>query len=133
MTRYLVAYLAAAVVMAALDLAWLSYAVRAFFEPAVGALLAERTNTAAAVLFYVLYVAGIVFFAVRPALAGEAWTVALLYGAAAGFFAYMTYDLTNMATLKTWPAWLALMDIGWGTFVTAGAAVAGYLAASRIA
>ena len=132
MTRTLVAYLAAAVAMAVLDLGWLSYAVKAFFEPAVGSLLAEKTNNAAAVAFYLLYVAGIVFFAVTPALRGGGWTQALGMGAAFGFFAYMTYDLTNMATLKTWPAWLAIMDISWGTFVTAVAATAGYLAASRI-
>lgn len=133
MARYLVAYLAAAAVMAVLDLAWLSYAAKAFFELAVGALLAEKTDTAAAILFYVLYVGGIMLFAVSPALRGGGWTAALALGAALGFFAYMTYDLTNMATLKTWPAWLAAMDIAWGTLVTALAATAGYLAASRIA
>lgn len=133
MIRYLVAYLAAAVVMAVLDLGWLSYAVKAFFEPAVGSLLAEKTNTLAAVLFYVLYVAGIVLFAITPALRGGGWATVLAMGAAFGFFAYVTYDLTNMATLKAWPGWLAAMDIAWGTFVTAAAATVGYWAASRIA
>src|ERR1700748_1008205 len=118
MARYLAACLAAAMVMAALDLAWLRYAATAFFEPAVGPLLAPHTHIAAAALFYVLYVAGIVFFAVAPALRGG-WPVALGMGAALGAFAYMTYDLTNMATLKTWPAWPAAMDIAWGTLVTA--------------
>ncbi len=132
MTRYLAAYLAAAVAMAALDLGWLSYAAKAFFEPAVGSLLAQKTNTLAAVLFYVLYVAGIVLFAVTAALRSGDWTAALMMGAAFGFFAYVTYDLTNMATLKVWPGWLAAMDIAWGTFVTAAAASAGYWAASRI-
>jgi uncharacterized membrane protein len=60
------------------------------------------------------------------------WTTAPALGAALGFFAYMTYDLTNMATLKVWPLHLAAIDIGWGTFVTAAAATAGYVAASRI-
>ena len=132
MARYLVAYLVAAVVMAALDLAWLSYAVKAFFEPAVGPLLAEKTNMLAAVLFYVLYILGIVLFAISPALRGGGWAAALFMGAAFGFFAYMTYDLTNMATLKVWPAHLAMIDIAWGTFVTGAAAFAGYLAASRV-
>jgi uncharacterized membrane protein len=128
MTRVVSAYVAAALVMAVLDLAWLSYAAKAVFAPAVGALLAAKTNMPAAVLFYVLYVGGIVFFAVWPA---RGWTMALGTGAALGFFAYMTYDLTNMATLKIWPVWLAAMDIGWGMLVTALAATAGYLAASR--
>ena len=133
MTRFIAAYVAAAVVMAILDLAWLSYAVKAFFEPAIGPLLAAKTNNTAAALFYVLYIVGIMVFAVRPAIGAGDWTTALLMGAAFGFFAYMTYDLTNMATLKDWPGWLAAMDIGWGTLVTALAATAGYFAASRIA
>lgn len=128
MTRLVVAYIAAALVMAVLDLAWLSYAVKAFFEPAIGPLLAAKTNNIAAVLFYVLYIVGILLFAVRPAISGGDWTTALAMGAAFGFFAYMTYDLTNMATLKEWPAWLAAMDIAWGTLVTACAATAGYFA-----
>lgn len=127
--RVILAYVAAALVMAALDLAWLSYAAKTFFEPAVGELLSAKTNMPAAILFYLLYVAGILFFAALPA---RGWPSALGMGAALGFFAYMTYDLTNMATLKVWPAWLAAMDIGWGTLVTALAATAGYLAASRV-
>jgi uncharacterized membrane protein len=133
MTRLAAAYVAAATVLVVLDLTWLSYAAKAFFEPALGPLLAEKTNNLAAVLFYVLYVAGIIVFAVLPALRGGDGTTALLMGAAFGFFAYMTYDLTNMATLKGWPAWLAAMDISWGALVTALAASAGYFAASRIA
>jgi uncharacterized membrane protein len=132
MVRYLIAYAVAAVVMAALDLAWLSYAVKAFFEPSVGSLLSEKTNMTAAVLFYVLYIGGILLFAVTPAFRTGAWTTALTMGAAFGFFAYMTYDLTNMATLKVWPVHLAAIDIAWGTFVTGMAATAGYIAASRI-
>lgn len=132
MIRLAIAYAAAALVMAVLDLAWLSYAAKAFFEPAVGPLLAAKPNNLAAVLFYVLYIVGIMLFAIRPALAAGDGATALLMGAAFGFFAYMTYDLTNMATLKGWPAWLAAMDIAWGTLVTALAAGAGYFAASRI-
>ncbi|HEY0107473.1 MAG TPA: DUF2177 family protein [Rhizomicrobium sp.] len=133
MARIVIAYAAAALAMAVLDLSWLSYFSKAVFEPTVGSLLAERTNMAAAVLFYVLYVAGVLLFAVSPALRAASGTTALLLGAAFGFFAYMTYDLTNMATLKTWPLWMAAIDIAWGAFVTAIAATAGYLAASRIA
>lgn len=118
--------------MAALDLAWLRYAVGAFFEPTVGPLLAQKTNMTAAVLFYLFYIVGIIVFAIRPALSGGGFNGALAMGAAFGFFAYMTYDLTNMATLKHWTFQLAAIDIGWGTFVTAVAASAGYFAASRI-
>ena len=133
MARLLVAYVAAALTMAVLDYAWLSYFTKALFEPAVGSLLAERTDMTIAVLFYVLYVIGVLLFATFPALRSGGWSTALGLGAAFGFFVYMTYDFTNMATLKVWPVWLAAIDIAWGTCVTAIAATAGYLAASRMA
>jgi uncharacterized membrane protein len=132
LARYIAAYLAAAVVMAALDYLWLGYFSKAFFEPAVGSLLAARTDMSVAVLFYVLYIVGILLFAVSPALRGGGWSTALALGAAFGFFAYMTYDLTNMATLKVWPVHIAAIDIAWGTLVTGVAALAGYAAASRL-
>jgi uncharacterized membrane protein len=131
MARYIIGYAAAALAMVVLDLVWLRFAAKAIFEPAVGALLAERPNIAAAATFYVLYNLGIMVFAIAPALRGGVWTGALAMGAAFGFFAYMTYDLTNMATLKVWPLDLAAMDIAWGTLVTALAATAGYTAGSR--
>lgn len=132
MARYLIAYAAAAAVLAALDFIWLRLAVKALYEPAIGSLLSEHTNHAAAVLFYVLYVLAILIFATGPALRGGSLSLAFTMGAAFGFFAYMTYDLTNMATLRVWPAHLALIDIGWGTVLTALAAGAGYAAGSRI-
>jgi uncharacterized membrane protein len=131
MTRYLIAYLAAAVAMAVLDVVWLRLAVKAIYEPAIGSLLSEHTNMPAAILFYILYIAGIMVFATGPALRGGSLATALSMGAAFGFFAYMTYDLTNMATLKVWPAHLAAIDMLSGTFLTAVAAGAGYLAAAR--
>jgi uncharacterized membrane protein len=132
MTRYLIGYVAAALAMAVLDVAWLRVATKAIFEPAVGPLLAEHVNLAAAILFYVFYILGIMVFAIAPALRGGGWSTALTMGAAFGFFAYATYDLTNMATLRTWPVHLAVLDIAWGTIVTAVAAAAGYAAANLI-
>ena len=129
--RYLIAYLGAAAAMALLDIVWLRLALKAVYQPAIGSLLSDHTNLAAAVLFYVLYVLGVVIFAIGPALRGGGWTTALTMGAAFGFFAYMTYDLTNMATLRTWPVRLAVVDMAWGTFLTAAAASAGYTVASR--
>jgi uncharacterized membrane protein len=131
MARYLIGYLAAAAVMAVLDLVWLKFAIKAVYEPAIGPLLSERTNHIAAALFYVLYVLAIMYFASGPALRGGSLLSALTMGAAFGFFAYMTYDLTNMATLKVWPVHLAAIDIAWGTVLTAIAASAGYAAGAR--
>lgn len=133
MARYLVAYLAAAIVMAGLDALWLTQVMRGIFEASAGPLLADKTNYTAAIAFYLLYIVGLLVFAVAPALRGGGWSATLLLGFGFGFFAYMTYDLTNMATLKLWPLRMAMLDIGWGTFVTGAAALAAYLAASRIA
>jgi uncharacterized membrane protein len=131
MTRYLIAYLGSAGAMAVLDVIWLRLAVKTLYEPAIGTLLSGQTNVPAAALFYVLYVLGILLFATTPALRGGGVATALVMGGAFGFFTYMTYDLTNMATLRAWPAHLAFIDIAWGTFLTAAAASAGYAAASR--
>jgi uncharacterized membrane protein len=133
MARYVIGYLAAAAVMAALDMAWLRFAFKALYEPAIGPLLSEHTNHAAAALFYILYIFAIMIFASGPALRSGGFPSALAMGAAFGFFAYMTYDLTNLATLKVWPARLAAIDIAWGTLLTALAASAGYAAGSRFA
>lgn len=133
MFRILIAYLAAALAMAALDLPWIGLFMRGQFESSIADLLAPRTNVPAAVLFYLVYVGGIVFFATLPALKGGGWQAALGLGAALGLVCYATYDLTNLATLKGWPVHIAAFDIAWGVALTAFAAVAGYFAASRIA
>ncbi len=89
--------------------------------------MADKPNLGYAVAFYVMYIAGIVFFALRPALDGGSWLTALGYGAALGAFAYATYDLTNAATLKNWPLSSSWSDIAWGAVLTGLATVAGWL------
>ncbi len=74
-----------------------------------------------------MYAVGIVIFCVAPALQNGQWTTAALYGALFGFFAYSTYDFTNMATLKDWPVLISVVDIAWGTFITGAAATFGFL------
>ena len=132
LARLIVAYGAAAVVLAALDGVWLSTVGRAFFRPSLEPLLADRLNWAPAIVFYVLYVGGVVIFAIGPALKGGGWAQAALMGALFGFFCYATYDLTNMATLKLWPLKVALLDVAWGALVTGAAAAAGAGAAQRL-
>jgi uncharacterized membrane protein len=84
--------------------------------------MAETVNMSAAVAFYIIYVLGVVFFAIKPALESRDWRSALIRGALFGFFAYATYDLTNLATLKVWSLKVSLIDMAWGTFITAAAA-----------
>ena len=85
----------------------------------------------AAVVFYLVYTAGVFVFAVNPAFEAGDWHKAAVLGAAFGFFAYSTYDLTNIATLKDWPLAITLADMAWGTFLSGMVTAAGYAVASR--
>ncbi|HHZ07789.1 MAG TPA: DUF2177 family protein [Rhizobiales bacterium] len=129
---YLTAYVATAVAFLAIDSVWLSVMASQFYRPLLGDLLAEDFDVAAAALFYVLYVGGIVFFAVRPAFADGRPATAAVSGAAFGLCAYGTYDLTNQATLRNWPTVVTVADLCWGTILTATAATIGYLVAARL-
>jgi len=128
---YPIAYLASLLAMAGLDFLWLTNTSAILYRRDLGPLLAEEPRMSAAVVFYLAYTAGIVIFAVRPALAAADWRVAALYGALFGMFAYATYDLTNFATMKVWTLRVTLIDIGWGALLTATAASAGALAALK--
>jgi uncharacterized membrane protein len=130
--RYLAAYLTAALVMGGLDYLWLTTMMGPLYKRVLGPILAAEPDMKAAVAFYLVYLLGILWFAVRPALATGDWTVTLLNGALFGLFAYATYDLTNMATLKAWSLQLTLIDIAWGTALTAVTATAGTLAALHL-
>ena len=130
--RYLLAYAATLVAMAGLDFLWLSNTVEPIYHRALGDLMAPEPNMKAAVVFYLLYGVGVLWFAVRPALLDGDWRTALLNGALFGFFAYATYDLTNLATLKVWSLKVSLLDIAWGTVLTGAVATAGALAGSLL-
>jgi uncharacterized membrane protein len=129
MREIAIAYVAAAIVMAGLDFVWLRLTVDSLYQGALGGLLAAKPNMFGAVAFYIVYLAGVMVFAVRPGLEDGAWKTSLVHGALFGFFAYATYDLTNLATLKDWPLRISLIDMAWGTFLTAMAAAAGAAAA----
>src|SRR5882757_2011268 len=115
---YLIAYLVCIVVMGGLDFLWLSNTSASIYHRDLGPLLADNPNMTVAVIFYLVFIVGILIFAVRPALASGDWQAAALYGALFGFFAYATYDLTNFATLKVWTLRVTLLDIAWGSFLT---------------
>lgn len=125
--QIIVAYLSTGLVFLALDALWLGFMASRVYRPLIGDLMADQPNWPPAVLFYLLYIAGVVFFAVQPALTSGRWTTALMLGAFLGLLAYGTYDLTNHATLRNWPAAMTAIDLAWGTFATAMAATAGLL------
>jgi len=128
MAQYLTSYVATAAVFLGLDFLWLSKVAKSFYFDRLGSLLLDKPNMGAAVAFYCIYIVGVVIFAVAPALRSDSTTTALIYGALFGFFAYGTYDMTNYATLRNWSLTVSLVDIAWGTFLTALSATAGYLA-----
>jgi uncharacterized membrane protein len=130
--QLLIAYLAAALVFGALDAGWLGWAGPNLYRPALGDLLAPTFRLAPAGAFYFAYLAGVVWFAVRPALSAGP-TAGALNGALLGAMCYMTYDLTNQATLARWPLHVTLIDVTWGAFATATAAAAGVWAARTFA
>jgi uncharacterized membrane protein len=120
-----VGYLTALATFCGLDFAWLSATSDTIYRPAIGELLRSGFDAPAAVAFYLIYVFGLVFLAILPA---ARMTQAMSRGAVYGFCAYATYDLTNQATLQHWPLTLSLVDMAWGTALSAVAAACGYTA-----
>lgn len=131
--RFIIAYFATLIVFLGIDYFWLTRVARRLYVENIGDLLLENPKLGAAAAFYMLYVVGIVVFAVSPALKAGSLPTALLFGGLFGFLAYATYDMTNYATLKNWPFTLALIDMAWGAAITAFSAGAGYLATRMIA
>ena len=127
MRRYLLAYGMTAVAFCLLDFAWLGLVATTFYKSQIGALLLSKPNLWPALAFYVLYVAGLVVFCVLPAIEQGAWTRAAMLGALFGLVAYATYDLSNLSTLKDWTLAVTLIDLVWGTSVSAIASICGYL------
>lgn len=123
--QVLIAYPVTAVVFLALDAAWLTIMAERLYRPALGRLMLDRFELLPAVAFYLVYIVGVLVFAVMPGLESRRWTTALGLGALLGLVAYATYDLTNQATLRDWPWRVTLADLCWGTVVTAAAAAAG--------
>lgn len=127
MPTFAVLYLATVPVFFLIDLVWLGLVARGFYRGQMGSLMADPINWPAGVLFYLLWVAGLILFAVAPALEAGDWARALLLGAAFGFITYATYDLTNLATLRDWPLPLTIVDMAWGTVLGGVVGTASYL------
>ncbi len=130
MKSYVAAYLAGLAAMGVLDFAWLRTMVPIVYRPHLGELLLEKPVLWAAAAFYLLYPVGIVLFAVAPGLRANSLSITLMLGAALGSFAYMTYDLTNMSTLRGWSVTITAIDILWGAFLTCVCAGIGYVVAT---
>jgi len=116
------------VVFFAIDLLWLGIIAKDLYQKQIGHLLKADVNWIAAIVFYLLFIAGLVYFVLMPNVGPDStvWKV-LLTGAIFGFITYATYDLTNLATLKDWPIQITLIDLTWGTFLGASTSTVAYL------
>lgn len=124
-------YFIAIVVFLGIDMIWLTLIAKNYYAKQIGYLLAKNPNLFAALIFYLIFVAGLIFFVITPALDKKAWTHALLAGAFFGLVTYATYDLTNLATVKDWPLLVTIVDLIWGMFISAVVSVATYFLALK--
>lgn len=123
-TKYLIAYGATLIAFFVLDMAWLGWIARDFYAQHLGELLGQP-RWGVAIAFYLIYIGGIVVFAIHPGLIAASIMKATIFGAMLGFLCYATYDLTNLATLKNWPTKMVVVDIIWGTALTGTCALFG--------
>lgn len=129
---FLKSYLITLPIFLAIDLVWLSLIARNFYALHLGYLMKTNINFAAAGVFYLLFVVGLVVFAVLPALEKNSWTQALFLGALLGLVSYATYDLTNLSTIKDWPLIVTIVDMAWGTVLGGLVSVISYFVVSKI-
>src|ERR1700712_3284066 len=130
---YLTSYLSTLGAFVLCDMAWLGTMASRLYRPTLRDIMLADVNIPAGVAFYLIYPAGLVIFAVLPALKSGSLAQAALGGALLGFFTYMTYDLTNQATLRNWTTQLSMVDMGWGTLLGAIAASIGFWATTKLA
>ncbi len=108
-------YFTALAVFFTIDIIWLALVAKDVYRRELGFIMSNKPNWLAAIVFYLIFIAGIVFFVINPAIAKDSWTYALFVGLLFGFITYATYDLTNLATLKDWPIKITIIDLIWGS------------------
>ena len=125
-------YAIALPVFFAIDMIWLGLVTKNFYRSQIGTLLKPDINWTAAIIFYLLFIVGLVLFVITPAINKSSWTYALLFGALFGLVCYATYDLTNFATLKDWPLLVTIVDLVWGAVLAASVSIMTYFIAGKI-
>ena len=126
LTKIIMVYFLTTCVFFAIDMIWLGFIAKKFYRKYLGGFLSDNVNWLPAIIFYLLFIAGVLIFAVFPALEKESLTKAILFGALFGLFTYATYDLTNLATLKGWPLPIVFIDIIWGMVLSGIVSTSGY-------
>jgi uncharacterized membrane protein len=125
-------FLIALPVFLVIDLAWLVLVAKKFYQQQIGFLMKPDINWFAAIIFYLLFIAGLVIFVISPAIDKHSWVHAIIYGALFGLITYATYDLTNLATMKDWPLLVTVVDLIWGTVLSGSISVMTYFIAGKI-
>jgi uncharacterized membrane protein len=125
-TKLIISYILTFIVFFIVDMAWLGFVAKGLYQKYLGSFLSEQVNWVAAIVFYLLFIVGIFIFAILPAVEKNSLAAAVTLGALFGFFTYATYDLTNLATLKNWPLNIVVIDIIWGSVLTAIVSTAGF-------
>lgn len=125
-------YLIALPVFFAIDMIWLGFIAKSFYAQQIGFLMKSNINWTAAILFYLLFIAGLVIFVISPAMEKGSWIFTLISGALFGLITYATYDLTNLATLKDWPLLVTIVDLAWGAILAASVSIITYFIANTI-
>jgi len=129
---FLKIYSVALVVFFIIDLTWLGFVARSFYQEQMGHLMRPSVNWVAAVAFYLIFVLGIVVLSVMPAIERQSLTHAILFGGLLGLVTYAAYDLTNLATLEGFPVKVALVDMVWGTVLCATVSATTFFASDRL-
>lgn len=132
MLRYLVLYAITVGIFFAIDILWIGVIAKNLYREKLGFILSDKVNWAAAIIFYLIYIGGIIYFAVEPAIQAQSFSTAIINGVLLGMLCYATYDLTNMATIAQWPLSITIIDIIWGGFLTGSCATATYFISTRI-
>lgn len=125
-------YLIALPVFLGIDMVWLTLVAKKFYGEQLGYLMSKNPNLVAAGIFYLLFIAGLIVFVIAPALDKKLWMNAMIMGAFFGLVTYATYDLTNLATVKDWPIIITIVDLIWGTVLSASVSIVTYLIAVKI-
>jgi len=125
-------YLIALPVFFAIDMVWLGLVAKNFYRQQIGFLMKPDINWPAAIVFYLLFIGGLVTFVITPAFQKQSWTHALFFGAFFGLVTYATYDLTNLATTRDWPLLVTIVDLVWGSVLAASVSVVTWFIASKV-
>lgn len=125
-------YAIALPVFFAIDMLWLGLVAKGFYSKQIGTLMKPDVNWTAAIVFYLIFIVGLVVFVITPAIEKGSWTHALVFGALFGLVCYATYDLTNLALAKDWPLLVTIVDLAWGAVLAASVSTITYFIAGKI-